>query len=184
MHRDVESADRMLSRLSELLRLTLHKVGQQEVPLSEEIDFLAKYLQIEQTRFQDRLTVTVRRRGRGARRPGSAHAPAAARRERDQARHRAPARTGRDRDCRAPGRGHLLLEVARQRDGTLAGLPHRAAVRALACRRRGRGCSTCSAAITSSSSFASRGPDRPCGHPVAQRRAVGRTETSECCVGT
>jgi two-component system, LytTR family, sensor kinase len=58
MHRDVESADRMLSRLSELLRLTLHKVGQQEVTLSEEVDFLAKYLQIEQTRFQDRLTVT------------------------------------------------------------------------------------------------------------------------------
>jgi signal transduction histidine kinase len=58
MHRDVESADRMLSRLSELLRLTLNKVGQQEVTLSEEVDFLAKYLQIEQTRFQDRLTVT------------------------------------------------------------------------------------------------------------------------------
>jgi two-component system, LytTR family, sensor kinase len=57
MHRDVESADRMLSRLSELLRLTLNKVGQQEVTLSEEVDFLAKYLQIEQTRFQDRLTV-------------------------------------------------------------------------------------------------------------------------------
>jgi signal transduction histidine kinase len=57
MHRDVEAADRMLSRLSELLRLTLNKVGQQDVPLSEEIDFLAKYLQIEQTRFQDRLTV-------------------------------------------------------------------------------------------------------------------------------
>jgi len=57
MHRDVEAADRMLSRLSELLRLTLNKVGQQEVTVSEEVDFLAKYLQIEQTRFQDRLTV-------------------------------------------------------------------------------------------------------------------------------
>jgi signal transduction histidine kinase len=57
MHRDVEAADRMLSRLSELLRLTLDNVGQQDVPLKEEIDFLGKYLQIEQTRFQDRLTV-------------------------------------------------------------------------------------------------------------------------------
>jgi signal transduction histidine kinase len=57
MHRDVEAADRTLSRLSELLRLTLDRVGQQEVTLSEEVDFLAKYLQIEQTRFQDRLTV-------------------------------------------------------------------------------------------------------------------------------
>jgi two-component system LytT family sensor kinase len=57
MHRDVETADRMLSRLSELLRLTLNKDGRQDVALTEEVDFLAKYLQIEQTRFQDRLTI-------------------------------------------------------------------------------------------------------------------------------
>ncbi len=57
MHRDVEAADRMLARLSDLLRLTVDKIGVHEVSLKEELEFLRSYLQIEQTRFQDRLTV-------------------------------------------------------------------------------------------------------------------------------
>jgi two-component system, LytTR family, sensor kinase len=57
MHRDVEAADRMLMRLSDLLRITLENLGQSEVSLQTELDFLGKYLQIEQTRFMDRLTV-------------------------------------------------------------------------------------------------------------------------------
>ena len=57
LHRDVEDADRMISRLSDLLRLTLEHGGMQEVSLKEELEFLAKYLEIEQIRFQDRLTV-------------------------------------------------------------------------------------------------------------------------------
>jgi two-component system, LytTR family, sensor kinase len=57
MHRDVEAADRMLMRLSDLLRITLENLGRQEVTLETELDFLAKYLQIEQTRFADRLQV-------------------------------------------------------------------------------------------------------------------------------
>lgn len=57
MHRDVEAAEKMLARLSDLLRLTLESGSQQETRLKDEMDFLQKYLEIEQTRFQDRLTV-------------------------------------------------------------------------------------------------------------------------------
>ena len=59
VHRDPESADRMISRLSDLLRITFDRSGEPKVPLKEEMDFLQKYLDIEQTRFQDRLTVHV-----------------------------------------------------------------------------------------------------------------------------
>ena len=57
MHRDVEAADRTLMRLSDLLRLTLEHIGHQEIRFQAELDFLSKYLQIEQTRFADRLVV-------------------------------------------------------------------------------------------------------------------------------
>jgi len=57
MHRDTEAADAMLARLSDLLRLTLDRIGTQQVPLKDELDFLQKYLDIERTRFADRLQV-------------------------------------------------------------------------------------------------------------------------------
>jgi two-component system LytT family sensor kinase len=57
MHRDVDAADNMIAKLSDLLRMSLQNVGVQEVTLKQELDFLSKYLEIEQTRFRDRLTV-------------------------------------------------------------------------------------------------------------------------------
>ena len=57
MHRDVNAADRVLVQLSDLLRLTLEHLGQQEVPLGAELDALEKYVDIERTRFADRLVV-------------------------------------------------------------------------------------------------------------------------------
>jgi two-component system, LytTR family, sensor kinase len=57
MHRDVDEADRTLMRLSDLLRMTLENLGRQEIPLQAELDFVSKYLEIEQTRFADRLVV-------------------------------------------------------------------------------------------------------------------------------
>jgi two-component system, LytTR family, sensor kinase len=59
VHRDPEKADRMIARLSELLRLTLENVGVQEVPLAQELEFLERYLEIERTRFADRLVVRM-----------------------------------------------------------------------------------------------------------------------------
>lgn len=58
MHQDVDAADRMLVRLSELLRLTMNHPGSQLSTLSEEIVFIEKYLEIERIRFRDRLSVT------------------------------------------------------------------------------------------------------------------------------
>jgi two-component system, LytTR family, sensor kinase len=57
MHKDVPAADRVLMQLSDLLRITLEHLGQQEVALEAELGALTKYLQIEQTRFADRLIV-------------------------------------------------------------------------------------------------------------------------------
>ena len=59
MHRDVQAADEMLVQLSDLLRLTLDRIGTQQVPLTDEVDFLRKYLEIEQRRFGDRLQVHI-----------------------------------------------------------------------------------------------------------------------------
>jgi signal transduction histidine kinase len=60
IHRaDREAADRMLTDLAELLRLSLRNPGSQEVPLREELEFLERYLQIMRVRFGDRLVISV-----------------------------------------------------------------------------------------------------------------------------
>ena len=48
----------MIAGLGDLLRQTL-QVNSQEVTLRQELDFLEKYLEIEQLRFQDRLNVKM-----------------------------------------------------------------------------------------------------------------------------
>ncbi len=57
MHQDVESADRMIVRLSDLLRAALENSDAQEVTLRAELKFLQSYLEIEQIRFGSRLAV-------------------------------------------------------------------------------------------------------------------------------
>ena len=57
MREDVATANRMLLRLSELLRLALKNAGTHEVSLRQEMEFLRSYLEIERTRFQHRLKV-------------------------------------------------------------------------------------------------------------------------------
>jgi two-component system LytT family sensor kinase len=58
MHRDIDAADTMLERLSDLLRLTLDRISLQQVALKDELDFIEKYLEIERARFGDRLKVS------------------------------------------------------------------------------------------------------------------------------
>lgn len=57
MHQNVEAADGMITRLSDLLRTALDSSDTQEVTLRQELEFLQRYLEIEQTRFGSRLTV-------------------------------------------------------------------------------------------------------------------------------
>jgi hypothetical protein len=52
-----EAATTTIARLGELFRQTLGNVQRDEVPLREELGFLEAYLEIEQTRFSDRLAV-------------------------------------------------------------------------------------------------------------------------------
>ncbi len=57
IHENPDLADRVLARLSDMLRLSLDQSKPQEVSLLEELSFLERYLEIEQTRFADRLQV-------------------------------------------------------------------------------------------------------------------------------
>ncbi len=59
MRTDVEAADRMMDRLGDLLRTTLNTSNIQEVPLRAELEMLQKYLDIEQVRFGNRLSVEM-----------------------------------------------------------------------------------------------------------------------------
>jgi signal transduction histidine kinase len=52
-----EAVTRALSTLSDLLRIALDTGQTQEVPLAEELAFLDRYLELQQLRFGDRLTV-------------------------------------------------------------------------------------------------------------------------------
>lgn len=56
---DPSSADRMLVRLSELLRQSLETTGQQEIPLEQEMEFVERYLELERMRYSDRMRLQM-----------------------------------------------------------------------------------------------------------------------------
>ena len=112
----------MIARLSALLRLTLEGIGVQEVPLAKEIEFLTGYLEIEQVRFGDRLTVEMQIAPEvlGARTPYLILQPLVE----NAIRHGiAPrAQPGRVEVRAAPENGFLVLEVRDNGPGLAAGL--------------------------------------------------------------
>ncbi|HEY7184466.1 MAG TPA: histidine kinase [Blastocatellia bacterium] len=57
---DNDAAVQMLVGLSDLLRQTLDNSGKHEVRLSEELEWLALYLKLQQIRFSDRLQVSLK----------------------------------------------------------------------------------------------------------------------------
>ena len=59
LHQDKEQADTMITKLSDLLRITLDSTDEQLILLDEEVSFLKTYLDIEKIRFQERLQVEL-----------------------------------------------------------------------------------------------------------------------------
>ncbi|GAB2867808.1 hypothetical protein GCM10027277_41140 [Pseudoduganella ginsengisoli] len=57
MHYDLATADRVLKRLGDVLRLALRDSGRQEVTLAEELELVSAYVEIERIRFENRLAV-------------------------------------------------------------------------------------------------------------------------------
>jgi sensor histidine kinase YesM len=56
---DQARADRLLARLSELLRLTLRSGARVETTLEEELALLERYAEIQETRYGDRLRIRI-----------------------------------------------------------------------------------------------------------------------------
>jgi two-component system, LytTR family, sensor kinase len=56
---NVEAADRMITRLGDLLRLSLESAGTQMTTLSREMEFVSCYIEIEKVRFEERLNVCI-----------------------------------------------------------------------------------------------------------------------------
>ncbi len=59
VHRDPAAADRMISRLSDFLRLSLSSTGALEVSLRQELAHLRSYMEVQMVRFRGRLTLAV-----------------------------------------------------------------------------------------------------------------------------
>lgn len=57
IHDDAEKAEKMLTLLKRFLQISIQQVNDQQVLLSEEMEFTDIYLKIEQTRFSNRLSV-------------------------------------------------------------------------------------------------------------------------------
>ena len=60
IHHDPAGAEAMVAQLGDLLRMTTDGAGATEVPLRRELEFAEAYLQIERTRFGERLRVRTR----------------------------------------------------------------------------------------------------------------------------
>jgi len=59
VERDPAGVRRMIARLSELLRLTMDSEAEHEVTLGQELDFLRRYIDIMEVRFQGRLRTSI-----------------------------------------------------------------------------------------------------------------------------
>ncbi len=59
IHKDPDTAEKMLTNLSDLLRISLDKIDMEKVLFHQELEFVEKYIEIEQMRFQERLKFSL-----------------------------------------------------------------------------------------------------------------------------
>ena len=59
VERDPRGVRRMISRLSELLRYNIEGSAEQEIPLRQELQWISRYLEVMEVRFQGRLGVST-----------------------------------------------------------------------------------------------------------------------------
>ena len=59
VHEQPEAADRMITQLGELLRVSLDNTDAQEIPLERELGIVQRYLELEHARFGERLRVQI-----------------------------------------------------------------------------------------------------------------------------
>lgn len=59
INEDVYMAKKTIALLSDLLRISLDMTDRQEIRLKEELEFINKYLEIQKTRFKDRLNIEM-----------------------------------------------------------------------------------------------------------------------------
>lgn len=125
LYRDAAAADRMLTRLSSLLRRALDR-SDPEVTLAEEMEMVAEYAEIQRTRFGDRLVVdqAVSVTLAGALVPRFILQPLVENAIRHGISRRAEA--GRIRIAAARENGHLVLSVADNGPGPGANRTQRA----------------------------------------------------------
>ena len=57
MHKDVNLAEKVLTKLSDLLRISLEGIGKNKINLKDELDFLRKYLEIQKIRFENKINI-------------------------------------------------------------------------------------------------------------------------------
>jgi sensor histidine kinase YesM len=59
MNKDIVQAKKTIALLSDLLRISLDMKDRQEIRFKEELEFVNKYLEIQRTRFKDRLKIEM-----------------------------------------------------------------------------------------------------------------------------
>ncbi len=59
IYENPSAAERMIGRLSELLRIYLRTSERQEISLAQEVKFVERYLEVQKMRFEEKLTIRI-----------------------------------------------------------------------------------------------------------------------------